>query len=132
MHTTRRSRTPRWVTIGLATREYSAIRLEVIAGLARGTYHISAEDVGPLLDDQEIVPLYQFRTRQGEEVPLEAGFCYHADSGRMVIVQFDSGCRVMLPVAALRSHYDHPEANRPTRIAAPADENSTAAVTVTA
>jgi len=123
-----RSRTPRWVTIGLATREYAAVRLEIIAGASRGTYHISAEDIGPLLEDREIVPLYQFRTRQGEVVPLEAGFCYHADSGRMLIVRFDSGFRAMIPVAALRSHYDRPDANRPTRIAAPVDEGQVPAV----
>ena len=114
----RRIGTPRWVTIGLATREYSALRLEIIAGEARGTYHISAEDLGPLLDDHEIVPLYQLRIRQGEEIPLDVGFCYHARSGRMLIVRFEGGLQVMIPVAALRSHYNRPEANRPTRIAA--------------
>lgn len=116
-----RSRSPRWVTIGLATREHAALRLEIIAGPERGTYHVSAEDVGALLDDDEIVPLYRLRTRKGEEIPLEAGFCYHADSGRMVICRFDSGFRAMLPVAAVRAHYADPEANKPTRIAAPAD-----------
>jgi hypothetical protein len=121
MKQARRPRTPRWTTIGLVTREYSALRLEIIAGPVRGTYHVSAEDVGPLLDDREIVPLYQIRTRQGEDVPLEAGFCYHADTGRMVIARFDGGFRAMIPAGALRKHYDSPEANRPTRIAAPTD-----------
>ncbi|MEN6342448.1 MAG: hypothetical protein ABFC89_07790 [Methanospirillum sp.] len=116
-----RSRSPRWVTIGLATRERAALRLEIIAGPERGSYHISAEDVPALLDDNEIVPLYRLRKRKGEEVPIEAGFCYHADSGRMVICRFDSGFRAMLPVAAVRAHYADPEANKPTRIAAPAD-----------
>lgn len=116
------SRSPRWVTIGLATRERAALRLEIIAGPERGSYHVSAEDVGPLLDDHEIVPLYRLRTRKGQEVPVEAGFCYHAGSGRMVICRFASGFRAMLPVAAVRAHYADPETNKPTRITAPADE----------
>lgn len=117
-----RSRSPRWVTIGLATRERAALRLEIIAGPERGAYHVSAEDVPALLDDHEIVPLYRLRSRKGQEVPVEAGFCYHAGSGRMVICRFASGFRAMLPVAAVRAHYADPEANKPTRIAAPADE----------
>jgi hypothetical protein len=68
------------------------------------------------------IPLYRLRKRKGEEIPFEAGFCYHADSGRMVICRFDSGFRAMLPVAAVRAHYADPEANKPTRIAAAADE----------
>ena len=117
-----RSRSPRWVTIGLATREYAALRLEIIAGPERGSYHVSAEDVPALLDGEDPVPLYRLRTRKGREVPVEAGFCYHAESGRMVICRFPSGFRAMLPVAAVRAHYADPDANRPTRIAAPADE----------
>jgi len=116
-----RSRSPRWVTIGLATREHAALRLEIIAGPERGSYHVSAEDVPALLDGYDPVPLYRLRTRKGQEVPFEAGFCYHADSGRMVICRFASGFRAMLPVAAVRAHYADPEANKPTRIAAPAD-----------
>lgn len=68
------------------------------------------------------MPLYRLRTRKGREVPVEAGFCYHAESGRMVICRFPSGFRAMLPVAAVRAHYADPDANKPTRIAAPADE----------
>jgi hypothetical protein len=117
-----RSRSRRWVTIGLATREHAALRLEIIAGPEEGAYHVSAEDVAPLLDDREIVPLYRLRRSRGQEVPVEAGFCYHAGSGRMIICRFPSGFRAMLPVAAVRAHYADPEANKPTRIAAPADE----------
>lgn len=118
----RRSRSPRWVTIGLATRERGALRLEIIAGPERGSYHVSDEDVAPLLEDQEIVPFYRLRTRKGQEVPVEAGYCYHAGSGRMVICRFPGGFRAMMPVAAVRAHFADPETNRPTRIAAPADE----------
>ncbi len=117
-----RSRSPRWVTIGLATREHAALRLEIISGPERGAYHVSAEDVSALLDDREIVPLYRLRRSRGQEIPVEAGFCYHAGSGRMIICRFASGFRAMLPVAAVRAHYADPEANRPTRIAAPVDE----------
>ena len=39
----------------------------------------------------------------------------------MVICRFASGFRAMLPVAAVRAHYADPEANKPTRIATPAD-----------
>lgn len=116
-----RSRSPRWVTIGLATREYAALRLEIITGPERGRYHVSAEDVPALLDGADPVPLYRLRTRKGRQVPVEAGFCYHAESGRMVICRFPSGFRAMLPVAAVRAHHADPGANRPTRIAAPAD-----------
>ncbi len=116
-----RSPSPRWVTIGLATRERAALRLDIIAGPERGTYHVSADDVRPLLDDHEIVPVYRLRTRKGREVPVEAGFCYHAGSGRMIICRFASGFRAMLPVTAVRAHYDDADSNRPTRIAAPAD-----------
>ncbi|HIH03369.1 MAG TPA: hypothetical protein HA263_05815 [Methanoregulaceae archaeon] len=117
-----RSRSPRWVTIGLATRERAALRLEIIAGPERGSYHVSAEDVPALLEGHDPVPLYRLRSRKGQEVPFESGFCYHADSGRMVICRFASGFRAMLPVAAVRAHYADPEANKPTRIAAPADQ----------
>lgn len=117
-----RSRSPRWVTIGLATREYAALRLEIIAGPERGSYHVSAEDVPALLEGEDPVPLYRLRKRKGREVPVEAGFCYHAESGRMVICRFPSGFCAMLPVAAVRAHYAHPTANKPTRIAAPADQ----------
>jgi hypothetical protein len=116
------SRSPRWVTIGLATREHAALRLEIIAGPERGSYHVSAEDVPALLDGHDPVPLYRLRKRKGQEIPLEAGFCYHADSGRMVICRFASDFRAMLPVAAVRAHYADPEANKPTRITAPADQ----------
>ena len=116
-----RSRSLRWVTIGLATREHAALRLEIIAGPERGTYHVSAEDVPALLSGHDPVPFYRLRTRKGQEIPVEAGFCYHADSGRMVICRFTSEFRAMLPVAALRSHYADPDANKPTRIATPAD-----------
>lgn len=117
-----RARSPRWVTIGLATREHAALRLEIITGPERGSYHVSAEDVPALLEGHDPVPLYRLRSRKGQEVPVETGFCYHADSGRMVICRFPSGFRAMLPVAAVRAHYTDPEANKPTRIAAPADE----------
>ena len=78
--------------------------------------------VPALLDGEDPVPLYRLRTRKGREVPVEAGVCYHAESGRMVICRFPSGFRAMLPVAAVRAHYADPDANRPTRIATPADE----------
>jgi len=116
-----RSRSPRWVTIGLATREHAALRLDIIAGPERGSYHVSAEDVPALLEGHDPVPLYRLRTCKVQKVPFEAGFCYHADSGRMVICRFVSGFRAMLPVAAVRAHCADPEANKPTQIATPAD-----------
>lgn len=115
-----RSRSPRWVTIGLATREYAALRLEIITGPERGRYHVLAGDVPALLDGEDPVPLYRLRTRRGRQVPVEAAFCYHAGSGRVVVCRFPSGFRAMLPVAALRAHHADPGANKPTRIAAPA------------
>ena len=39
----------------------------------------------------------------------------------MVICRFASAFRAMLPVTAVRDHYANPGANKPPRIAAPAD-----------
>jgi hypothetical protein len=113
--------TPRWVTVGTATLQHSALRLEVLVGPGRGTYYIPADDVPRLTE--ESVQVYKLRTVRGEIVPTVAGFTYSSQTGAMVIVQLDEPmARVMLPAVALLSHLAHPAENKPTRIAAPREE----------
>lgn len=116
-----KTRTPRWATIGTATRQYSALRLEVLVGPARGVYLVAAADVSRMTD--ETVQVYKLRTVQGDQIPEVVGFTYTSHSGHMAIVQLDApAARFMIPVLALLSHLARPTANKPTRITAPAEE----------
>ena len=114
-------RRPAWVTIGIAVREHQAVRFDVITGPATGTFYLSAEDVSAALEG-EIVPVHQLRTRDGERVPVEAGFLRTSESGRMFIVQTDAPARFMVPVIPFMAHYAAPAANRATKITAPAED----------
>lgn len=120
--TATKTRTPRWCKVGIATKQYSALRLEVLVGPARGVYFIAADDVARVTE--ETVAVFKFRTVQGEHLPEPCGFTYISQSGHMVIVQIDAptSARVMLPTIALLSHLVHPTANKPTTITAPMEE----------
>lgn len=114
-------RRPAWVTIGIAVREYAAVRFDVITGPAAGTFYLSSEDVTEALEGG-IAPVYQFRTQAGERVPVETGFVTSSRHGRMLIVQLDRAARFMVPAGALAAHYSNPSANKATKITIPADE----------
>ena len=119
--TATKNRRPAWVTVGIAVREYAAVRFDVITGPASGTYYLSSEDVTEALEGG-IAPVYQFRTQAGERVPVETGFLTSSQSGRMLIVQLDQAARFMVPAFALAAHYANPSANKATKITVPADE----------
>ncbi|MEN6341049.1 MAG: hypothetical protein ABFC89_00655 [Methanospirillum sp.] len=104
-----------WRAVGLAVRERDAVRLEVLDGEGAGTYFIGAGDVADAFD-YTTVPVYRMRTHAGEAVPVEAGHVHTSESGRMLVVQLDGPhAIVMVPMIALRSHYEA-GAGRPTRI----------------
>lgn len=121
--TAQKTRTSRWCKVGIATKQYQALRLEVLVGPARGVYFIAADDVGRMALE-ESVQVYELRTVQGEKVPTVAGFTYPSQNGYMVIVQIDAPvhARFMMPTLALLAHLAHPTANKPTTITAPREE----------
>lgn len=120
--TAKKTRAPRWCKVGIATKQYSALRLEVLVGPARGVYFIAADDVGRMALE-ESVQVYELRTVQGEKVPTVAGFTYPSSTGAMVIVQVEAPlARFMIPTIALLAHLAHPTANKPTTITAPMEE----------
>ena len=120
--TTQHTKTPsRWVAIGTATRQYSALRLEVLVGPAQGTYYVAADDISRMTE--ESVQVYKLRTVQGEQYPTVAGFTYPTTKGTMVTFQIDTPtARFMVPTLALLSHLARPAENKPTRITAPREE----------
>lgn len=120
--TAKKTGTPAWVKVGIATRQYQALRLEVLIGPARGVYYISAADVTRAAD--ESVQVYRLRTVQGEQLPEPCGFTYTSQNGHMVIVQIEAPnlARVMLPALQLLSHLKPSAANKPTTITAPREE----------
>jgi len=119
--TTTAKKNPRWVTIGTATRQHSALQLEVLIGPAKGVYFVAAADVSRMTE--ESVQVYKLRTVQGERIPEVVGFTYSTTNGNMITVQLDApAARFMIPALALLSHLARPAANKPTRITAPREE----------
>lgn len=112
----------KWCKVGIATREYQALRLSALVGPAAGrVYYIAADDLARCVE--ESVQVYELRTIQGEQYPTVAGFTYVSTNGTMVIVQLDGPhARVMMPALQLLKHLKPSAANKPTTITAPREE----------
>lgn len=111
----------RWVKIGTATRQYSALRLEILIGPARGAYYISAADLGRL--PAGTVPVYKVRTVKGEQLPSVAGFAEPTRNGAMVTIRIAGlHTSAMMPTQQLAQHLENLAANLPTTITAPRED----------
>ena len=110
----------KWVKIGVASRQYSALRLEILIGPARGSYYISAADLAYLTTDT--IKVYRVKTVHGEPVPVVAGFAAPSKNRTMVTVQIiGQHARAMMPAQQLAQHVAS-TANQPTTITAPSEE----------
>lgn len=111
---------PAVVTKGAEPREHAAFRLEIVAGLERGSCHDSTRDVRPSRRPRPR-PALPAPNPKGQGSPVRSPVSPPRDSGRIAVSRFASGLYAAFAVAAVRAHYADPEANKPTRIAAPAD-----------